>query len=65
MLADFVDGALLVPILVGLRKNKLIQEDNIESLLTSLPQTVARELTTLFINKGWAQKQNKQVLLNS
>ncbi|WP_160717059.1 SDR family NAD(P)-dependent oxidoreductase [Chitinophaga solisilvae] len=47
----FLDGMLVLPLLLSLRKAGLLQE---ETLFSALSPQVKKELTVLFLHKGWA-----------
>nr|ACG63826.1 SxtA [Microseira wollei] len=54
LIADFLDGLLLIPLLLTLHKHNLLAESEEKPFLSSLSGTVQEELGKLFIHLGWA-----------
>jgi 7-keto-8-aminopelargonate synthetase-like enzyme/acyl carrier protein len=54
LIADFLDGLLLIPLLLTLHKHNLLAESEEKPLLSSLSGTVQEELGKLFVHLGWA-----------
>lgn len=63
MIADFLDGILVIPILLALHKHNLLVEDKHKSLFSQLSAPVREELYELFTNKGWAHQQEGRFCL--
>lgn len=57
MMADFLDGILVIPILRALHKHNLLVEDEQKPLFSQLSDPVRDPLYELFISKGWALRQ--------
>ncbi|MCP2728259.1 aminotransferase class I/II-fold pyridoxal phosphate-dependent enzyme [Limnofasciculus baicalensis] len=53
LIADFLDGLLLIPLLLTLHKHNLLASEE-KPLLSSLSGTVQEELGKLFVHLGWA-----------
>ena len=53
LLADFLDGVLLVPLLLAVKKHQLWEQTRFHDLSF----TIREELSTLFVGKGWAQRE--------
>ena len=57
MIADFLDGVLIIPIMLALQKHNLLTGEQEEKpLFSSMSPNIQEELSTLFIAKGWAKK---------
>lgn len=58
-LALFADGLLLVPLLVFICKNHLIEEtaETLNAIFKKIPEIIQRDIIELFINKGWVRKE--------
>ena len=54
LIADFLDGLLLIPLLLTLHKHNLLAESEEKPLFSSLSRTVQEELGNLFFSLGWA-----------
>ncbi len=66
LIADFIDGLLLLPILNGLNhKFHLSRQDLGDEIpwLTTLKPDVCDEISTLLIAKGWVESQESKLLL--
>lgn len=63
MIADFLDGILVIPILLALHKHNLLVEDEQKPLFSQLSAPVREELYELFTNKGWAPQQEGRFCL--
>src|SRR4028119_151587 len=61
--ADFLDGILVIPILLALHKHKLLVEDEHKPLFSQLSDSVHEELYELFTSKGWALRQEGRFCL--
>ncbi|MFB8795997.1 MAG: SDR family NAD(P)-dependent oxidoreductase [Microcoleus sp.] len=57
VMADFLDGILVIPILLGLHKYNQLVEDEGGHLFSQLSAPVREELCQLFENKGWANRK--------
>jgi acyl transferase domain-containing protein/NADPH:quinone reductase-like Zn-dependent oxidoreductase/acyl carrier protein/SAM-dependent methyltransferase/GNAT superfamily N-acetyltransferase len=55
LLADFLDGVLLIPLLLVLHKHHLLDEHQPQLHLVN--DTARTELSDLFVGKGWAKQQ--------
>ncbi len=51
LLADLIDGTFVIPLLITIKKNQLLDQAQFHHL----SPVVREELITLFVNKGWAQ----------
>ncbi len=58
-LADFLDGAFIIPLLVTIKKHNLLDQTKFHSFNL----TIREELTTLFVGKDWAQCEAGQLYL--
>ncbi|MCC5600905.1 type I polyketide synthase [Nostoc favosum] len=65
IIADFLDGILVIPVLLALKKNNLLNdlEDRQKPLFSKLSHSVREELYELFISKGWASLKDGQIFL--
>ncbi|MCZ2206688.1 aminotransferase class I/II-fold pyridoxal phosphate-dependent enzyme [Cylindrospermopsis raciborskii] len=54
LMADFLDGLLVIPLLLALHKHNLLADSEDKPLLSSLSSTVQEELGKLFLHLGWA-----------
>ena len=59
LLADLLDGVFVIPLLIMINKHQLLDQ----AIFHSLSPKVREELTTLFVNKGWAQSVTKPLCL--
>jgi amino acid adenylation domain-containing protein/non-ribosomal peptide synthase protein (TIGR01720 family) len=57
MIADFLDGILVIPILLALHKQNLLVEDEHKPLFSQLSDSVREELYELFASLGWAHQK--------
>ncbi|NEP27176.1 GNAT family N-acetyltransferase [Moorena sp. SIO3I6] len=64
-IADFLDGVLIIPIMLGLHKHDLLAVDQEKPLLSGVNPHIKEELSTLFIAKGWAYKISQKVKQHS
>ena len=62
-IANFLDGVLIVPILLGLQKNNLLQEDEQKHLFSELDSSVREELCEFFVNKQWGNIKGDSFVL--
>jgi len=53
MWADFLDGLLIIPLLLALRRHMIFTDNKFK--LHLLNQTAKKELETLFVGKSWAE----------
>jgi acyl carrier protein/GNAT superfamily N-acetyltransferase/SAM-dependent methyltransferase len=60
LIRDFLDGILVLPILLGLKQHLDYTQTPLFSTLSS---TVREELYALFVNKEWAHQENGQMSL--
>ncbi|MGD2088023.1 MAG: beta-ketoacyl synthase N-terminal-like domain-containing protein [Candidatus Aminicenantes bacterium] len=63
MIANFLDGMLVIPLLLALKENQLLnrpgnQENQKAPLFSKLPPAVGEEITGFFINQGWLWQKN-------
>ncbi len=56
IVADFLDGVLIIPILLALHKQNLLVETKEKPLFSTLSPSIRQELSELFITKGWAEE---------
>jgi malonyl CoA-acyl carrier protein transacylase len=61
--ADFLDGILVIPILLALHKHNTLVEDKHKPLFSQLSAPVREELYELFTSKGWALRQEDRFCL--
>ncbi|MCB0212936.1 MAG: GNAT family N-acetyltransferase, partial [Anaerolineae bacterium] len=54
-LADFLDGVLVIPLLLSLKQNNLLVDSEQQPLFSTLTPGVKPALTELFVDRGWAQ----------
>ncbi|RQH48212.1 SDR family NAD(P)-dependent oxidoreductase [Okeania hirsuta] len=65
-IADFLDGVLIIPIMLALHKHNLLAVDQEEKpLFSGVSPHIREELSTLFIAKGWAEKSSITVQKHS
>ena len=64
-IADFLDGVLIIPIMLGLHKHNLLGVDEEKPLFSGVSPHIREELSTLFIAKGWAEKSSITVQQHS
>ncbi len=57
VIADFLDGILVIPILLGLHKYNQLVEEKGGQLFSQLSASVREELCQLFESKGWADRK--------
>jgi len=63
MMADFLDGILVIPILLALHKHNLFVEHEHKPLFSQLSEPVREELYELFTSKGWADQKEGRFCL--
>ncbi len=63
LIADFLDGVLIVPLLIALEKNQLLAQSEAKSLFWQLPTLIRKELYQLFRQKGWALTRGDRICL--
>lgn len=63
MIADLLDGVLLIPILLALHKHNLLVEDKHKSLFLELSAPVREELYEQFASLGWAHQKEGRFCL--
>jgi len=63
MIADFLDGILVIPILLTLHKHNLLVEDQHKPLFSQLSDSVREELYELFASLGWAHQKEGRFCL--
>ncbi|MEJ2622359.1 MAG: class I SAM-dependent methyltransferase [Candidatus Thiodiazotropha sp.] len=63
MLAGFLDGVLLIPLLLGLHRCGLYVSESGELLLESISPTARGEIIDLFLHKEWCEKENNEIHL--
>ncbi|WP_414624618.1 GNAT family N-acetyltransferase [Calothrix sp. CCY 0018] len=63
MIADFLDGVLLIPILLALDKHNLLVEDKDKSLFSEFSAPVREELYEQFVSLGWAHQKKDRFCL--
>ncbi|NEO55707.1 MAG: GNAT family N-acetyltransferase [Okeania sp. SIO3B5] len=61
LLSDLLDGVLVIPLLLELKKQNLLDES--KKLFNTLTDSVQQELSTLFINLGWAEEKTEGLYL--
>ncbi|NEQ81782.1 MAG: polyketide synthase, partial [Moorea sp. SIO2I5] len=61
LLSDLLDGVLLIPLLLELKKQNLLDES--KKLFNTLTNSLKQELSTLFINLGWAEEKTEGLYL--
>ncbi|BAZ33696.1 amino acid adenylation domain-containing protein (plasmid) [Cylindrospermum sp. NIES-4074] len=55
LIASFLDGVLIIPILLALKKNKLLTDNQEKDIFSKLKFSVKEELCNLFLNKEWVK----------
>jgi len=65
LMADLLDGVLLIPILLVIYKHKTTLVETKKLLFSTLSPKVCGELTELFINKAWAVAEKDHLSLTS
>ncbi|MBP5971591.1 SDR family NAD(P)-dependent oxidoreductase [Brasilonema sp. CT11] len=65
MMADFLDGILVISILLALHKHNIFVEDEYQPLFSQLSDPVRKELYELFTIKGWALRQEGHYYLTN
>lgn len=63
MIADFLDGILVIPILLTLHKHNLLVENQHKPLFSQLSDSVREELYELFASLGWAHQKEGRFYL--
>ncbi|PHM06070.1 hypothetical protein [Nostoc sp. 'Peltigera malacea cyanobiont' DB3992] len=66
MVADFLDGVLLLPILNALNKTFNLSRNNLSNeipWLTTLKPGVYQDISTLLINQRWVKRRDTKFLL--
>nr|QBM78304.1 polyketide synthase [Moorena bouillonii bAprat14] len=61
LLSDLLDGVLLIPLLLELKKQNLLDES--KKIFNTLTNSLKQELSTLFINLGWAEEKTEGLYL--
>ncbi|MCU7933260.1 MAG: SDR family NAD(P)-dependent oxidoreductase [Candidatus Thiodiazotropha sp. (ex Dulcina madagascariensis)] len=62
-LAGFLDGVLLIPILLGIHRHGLFVSESGELLLERISPKARGEIVDLFLHKEWCEKENSEVQL--
>ncbi|OLP20306.1 hypothetical protein BST81_00780 [Leptolyngbya sp. 'hensonii'] len=67
LLADFLDGVLVIPLLLALKRDHLLPsaQEPQGPFLKALPPLVRDPLMTLFTSKGWVQSQGEDLRLTA
>ncbi|BAZ21406.1 hypothetical protein NIES4073_22840 [Kalymmatonema gypsitolerans NIES-4073] len=55
LIADFLDGLLVIPLLLALHKYNLFEESERKPLFSSLSSPIQKHLIKLFTNLGWIE----------
>ena len=63
-IADFVDGTWIVPLLVSLKNQNLLEESRSQSLFWQLSDPIRQDLSQLFIDRGWASWEANRLYLS-
>ncbi len=63
LIADFLDGILIIPILLGLKKNNLLKSGEQKHLFSELNSSVREELCELFVHKQWGNIKEDSLAL--
>ncbi|NEP72538.1 MAG: methyltransferase [Okeania sp. SIO2G4] len=61
LLSDLLDGVLVIPLLLELKKQNLLDES--KKLFNTLTNSLQQELSKLFINLGWAEEKTEGLYL--
>ncbi|NEO52096.1 MAG: methyltransferase [Okeania sp. SIO3B5] len=61
LLSDLLDGVLIIPLLLELKKQNLLDES--KKIFNTLTNSLKQELSTLFINLGWAEEKTEGLYL--
>ena len=65
LIADFLDGVLVVPILLAINQCKEELTNAQKPLFSSLNPPIREALSELFVNKGWAHSEKGKLSLTS
>jgi malonyl CoA-acyl carrier protein transacylase len=65
LIADFLDGVLVVPILLAINQRKEELTNAQKPLFSSLNPPIREALSELFFNKGWAHSEKGKLSLTS
>lgn len=63
LITDFLDGLLLIPLLLTLHKYNLLTESEKKPLFSSLSKIVQEDLHKLFVHLGWADLKANGLML--
>lgn len=55
LIADFLDGLLVIPLLLALHKHNLFENSKRKPLFSSLSSPIQKDLIELFANLGWIE----------
>ncbi|MBE9227560.1 GNAT family N-acetyltransferase [Phormidium sp. LEGE 05292] len=55
LIADFLDGLLVIPLLLALHKHNLFEDSQTKPLFSSLNSSIQKDLIELFANLGWIE----------
>ncbi|MCP6759970.1 MAG: phosphopantetheine-binding protein [Fischerella sp. CENA71] len=55
LIADFLDGILVIPLLLALHKHNLFENSQTKPLFSSLSSPIQKDLIKLFTNLGWIE----------
>ncbi|MEN8215012.1 MAG: type I polyketide synthase [Pseudomonadota bacterium] len=63
LIADFLDGVLVIPILLAINQRKEVLAEAQKPLFSNLNPPIREALSELFVNKGWAHSENCKLSL--
>ncbi len=55
LIADFLDGLIVIPLLLALHKYNLLEDSETKPLFSSLSSPIQKDLIKLFANLGWIE----------
>ncbi len=63
LIADFLDGLLIIPLLLALHKHNLFEDSQTKPLFSSLNSLIQKDLYKLFTNLGWTELKRGNLTL--
>ncbi len=63
LIGDFLDGVLVVPILLAINQHKEVLTNAQKPLFSNLNPPIREALSELFVNKGWAHSEKGELSL--
>ncbi len=65
LIADFLDGVLVIPVLLAIKQHKEVLANAQKNLFSNLNPPIREALSELFVNKGWAHLEKGELSLTS